>query len=645
MSASIAREATDMELERVRLKDFGCFRLRDFDFEPGINLIFGPNFSGKSTLVNAIFFSLTGAPIVPRVDASVIRNAHVATGTTGGTAGLQFLSEGERYLLYRGTGKRVQLRCERSGTWHVDYDETGPKAGERLLRERFGIERERLALTTFLREGEIFEFLARQSASRRDILHTLLGIDRLTGVRERFVEARRLAKREQQRVNSRQQGLQIRMGARDASHTIQQLEGELKSLKADYGADSGDADLVAEWEQEQHRLKREQHRLKREQASVLGKFRDIAHLRDMIGKIETGLAEATDLEEKRDGLLRQKGHLESEIKGLTDVCETLRGLVSDDVQACPTCYQPVERTVIVRVIDEKSAERSARCETLKMCESALAEVSAELKSRRELSARLEQLRSGAARFDRATAEIGRVSEALERVTARLSARGVSADDETNTARMRESAPLDRAALKRQIEGTQKRLETLRGEAAVRSARSGELEEVKAEAAGLEKTLRRIDLACAGVEATIAALQDQILEPAEAALREWVERMSLFGHTEIDLRREHLLPSLTIDGVDRSLMLLSGSEKMFLYLCFKVALAKVLGTPGFFVFDDPTLHLDGDRKALMVAFIRELSEEHQVVVTSYDSDVREGLSGAHLIETATMSEAVSEDVSD
>ena len=44
-------------------------------------------------------------------------------------------------------------------------------------------------------------------------------------------------------------------------------------------------------------------------------------------------------------------------------------------------------------------------------------------------------------------------------------------------------------------------------------------------------------------------------------------------------------------------------------------------PGFFVFDDPTLHLDSERKALMVDFIRQLAEEHQVVVTSYDEDVR------------------------
>ena len=102
-----------MLLERIRLRAFGCFQEQDFDLHDGINLIFGPNFSGKSTLVNAIFFTLTGKPIVPRVDASAIKSAKAYSGT----AGLQFVMEGERYQLYRATGKRVQLRSEKK--WYV----------------------------------------------------------------------------------------------------------------------------------------------------------------------------------------------------------------------------------------------------------------------------------------------------------------------------------------------------------------------------------------------------------------------------------------------------------------------------------------------------------------------------------------------
>ena len=191
--------------------------------------------------------------------------------------------------------------------------------------------------------------------------------------------------------------------------------------------------------------------------------------------------------------------------------------------------------------------------------------------------------------------------------------------------------LDKPKLKAQIDQERKRLDQLKQQEAVRLDRLGALQRTNRDAAKIEKTLLSLELACAGVDKTIETLQRQILKPAEEELHHWLEKMQLFGQTRIDLQRQHLLPSLTIDGVDRSLMLLSGSEKMFLYLCFKVALAKVLGNPGFFVFDDPTLHLDEERKALMVDFISQLAEEHQVVVTSYDEEVRSGLEGANLIE--------------
>ena len=234
----------------------------------------------------------------------------------------------------------------------------------------------------------------------------------------------------------------------------------------------------------------------------------------------------------------------------------------------------------------------------------------------------------ATQFQQRTQETETVQNELTTLTARLNERGIqrsqSKDDETPTT-------LDRSKLKAQIDRERKQLDKLKQEKAVRLDRLTALHHVNREATHIEKTLLSLELACAGVDKTIATLQKQILKPAEEELHRSLEKMQLFGETRIDLQRQYLLPSLTIDGVDRSLMLLSGSEKMFLYLCFKVALANVLGNPGFFVFDDPTLHLDSERKVLMVDFIRQLAEEHQVVVTSYDEDVRAGLEGAHLIE--------------
>ena len=619
-----------MQLERIRLKTFGCFQQRDFQLHDGINLIFGPNFSGKSTLVNAIFFTLTGKPIVPRVDTSAIKNAKAYSGT----AGLQFIVDGERYQLYRATGKRIQLRSEKNGAWQIVFDENRVRVTETLLQERFGIMHEQLALTTFLREGEIFEFLARQSTSRRDILHTLLGIDRLIEVRERFIDTRRIAKREQGRIRAHQNSLRFNAQNVDQAE-IERIEEKLKGLETAYGAETGDAALIAEWLQHQERLQKRLDTLTHEQKEALSGFNDVAHLREMTTKIDAGIQEAAGLEKKREELIQRIGSLESQIAALMNVCDTLRTLIESDEQHCPTCYQKVEREIVQQIIDEKENEKSQRRAELESHKQSLDTETENLKSRRELEQRLQTFRGRLTRFEQHSGEIAEIQNELRDLTTRLTERGIQKGEEVPS---ETPMGLDKPKLKAQIDRERQRLDRLKQQEAVRLDRLGALQRVNRDAAKVEKTLLSLELACAGVDKTIETLQRQILKPAEEELHHWLEKMELFsisrgsgGQTRVDLQRQHLLPSLTIDGVDRSLMLLSGSEKMFLYLCFKVALAKVLGNPGFFVFDDPTLHLDEERKALMVDFIRQLAEEHQVVVTSYDEDVRSGLEGAHLIE--------------
>ena len=623
-----------MRLERIRLKMFGCFQQQDFELSDGINLIFGPNFSGKSTLVNAIFYTLTGKPIVPRVDAAAIKNAK----SNSGTAGLQFVEDGERYMLFRGTGRRFQLRHEKDGEWYIIFDEKRVTVIEAALKERFGIMHDRLALTAFLREGEIFEFLARQPATRRDILYALLGIDKLIDVRERFIDARRLAKRERNRIQSHQSSL--RFSAQNVHKIeIERIEAKLKELESAYSMETGDAELIAEWKQNRKQTQTQLDTLTQEQKENLSGFDNISHLQGMINTIKTAIEEASELEKERETLIQKIGSLNSQIAALTNVCESLRTLINSDNGHCPTCHQQVEQEIIQKIVAEKESEKSQLSTELESDKKTLAEKTENLGNRQELEQRLQTLQTRASRLEQLDNDISKIVTELDTLTMRLREKGALDETETMDAStnndMQSSPPiptnLDKRQLKAQIDSQRKRLDKLKQQEAVQSDRLERLQKVNAEAEQVEKTTLCLELACAGVEKTVDTLQRQILKPAEDELHRWLGQTELFGRTQIDLQRQHLLPSINIDGVDRSLMMLSGSEKMFLYLCFKVALAKVLGNPGFFVFDDPTLHLDGERKALMVQFIRQLAEDHQVVVTSYDEDVRAGLEGAHLIE--------------
>ena len=614
-----------MLLERVRLKSFGCFQQKDFELSKGINLIYGPNFSGKSTLVNAIFFTLTGKPIVPRVDAAAIKSAKAFSGT----AGLQFVVNDETYQFFRGTRRRFQLRQKQDEEWHIVFDDKRVKVVDDMLKEKFGIMHDRLALTAFLREGEIFEFLARQPSTRRDILYALLGIDKLIDVRERFIDARRLAKRERSRIQSHQNSM--RYNAPNPNKTeIENIETKLKKLETAYSMETGDAELIAEWKKNRAHIQKQVDMLNKESSETLTGFRDITHIQEMIKNIQEAVEKTEGIEKEREILIQKIGSHNSQISAITNVCNTLNTLLENGDGHCPTCQQKVEREVVEKIIQEKNTEKTHLTEELETFEKTLSEQTDELESRRELEQRLQMLKTRATRLEQIAHESDKYEIEITKLTTQLNKKGVLTPVEETHAD-ESIAQLDKGQLKKQIDIERNKLEKLKRDEAVQLDRLQRLQKVNLEAEHVESTTLSLELACAGVEKTIDTLQRQILKPAEKELHHWLAEMKLFQKGRIDLQRQHLLPSIQIDGEDRSLMLLSGSEKMFLYLCFKVALSKVLGNIGFFVLDDPTLHLDGERKTMMVDFIRQLAEEHQVIITSYDEDVRSSLEGANVIE--------------
>ena len=266
-----------MRLEKILLKSFGCFNRRDFELSEGTNLIFGPNFSGKSTLVNAIFFALTGKSIVPRVALGALTQG----GTNSGTAGVGFREQGKSYQLFRSTQGEVELRCMEGDNWREIF--SGKRAADEDLRKMFDFTYDQLAAATFLREGEIFEFLARQPSHRREILYVLLGIDRLIGVRERFIEARRIVKREETRIQEHQRRLQL-VTAKTHRAEIERIQNQMVELEKEYellssyNTANGNEVLIFELTEERSRLEKQMNTLAVERVSSLSGFNDISHI-------------------------------------------------------------------------------------------------------------------------------------------------------------------------------------------------------------------------------------------------------------------------------------------------------------------------------------------------------------------------------
>ena len=625
-----------MRLEKILLKSFGCFARRDFELSEGINLIFGPNFTGKSTLVNAIFFALTGKPIVPRVATESLAQA----GVKSGTAGVGFFEQEKSYRLFRSTQGEIELRCKEGSNWRKKF--SGRLAADEDLRKMFHFTYDHLAAATFLREGEIFEFLARQPSDRREILYTLLGIDRLIRVRERFIEVRRIAKREEKRIQEHQRRLRLAT-VKTHREEIQRIQNEIGTMEKEYellfshNNAGGDEVLKSELTQERSNLQKRMDALAGERVSGLRGFDDISHIRQAIESVKAAINDTEKLETQREKLIQEIGSLRNQTENLGTTCQSLRQLLESDQGHCPTCHQPVHQKVIKGILEEKQTEKGKVKACLETKEKQLGENSVELSTILKLNQRHQVLCNKIDSLERIESQFREVQSEFNKVSAKL--RNLQADDATEASGSEMTTPRyvgaveRRRQMKTKIDGMRKRLVALNREEAVIANKLEELERSEVEASHALRTRLNLELTCDAIERTIQAVQRQILQPAERELQRWLKRMNLFELAQIDLKRQHLLPSLRIEGNERSLMLLSGSEKTILYLSLKIALSKALGNPGFFVFDDPTLHLDSGRKRLMIEFILKLAEEYQVIVTSNDPDVREGLEGAHLIETS------------
>lgn len=560
-------------------------------------------------------------------------------GTNSGTAGVGFCEQGKDYRLFRSTQGEVELRCRKGDGWGKIF--SGKRAADEDLRKMFDFTYDHLAAATFLREGEIFEFLARQPSHRREILYMLLGIDRLIGVRERFIEVRRIAKREETRIQEHQRRLQLatvkthRAEIERIQNQLVELEKEYELLSS-YNTASGNEVLVFELTEEHSRLQKQMDTLARERVSTLGGFNDISHIRQTIEAVESAVRDTKELEVQREKLIQEIGSLQNQTKMLAETCQTLLQLLKSDKRHCPTCHQPVHQMVLKGILEEKQAEKDKFERRLAEKQKLLDKGSVDLATLRKLNQRHQVLQSKVEVLGRIESQHGEIQSEFNTISAKL--RSLQEDDATESDASDTTAPRyarvveRRRQMKNKIDGLRKRLAALNKEEAVITNKLEELERSEVEVNHAQRTRLNLELTCDAIERTIQAVQCQILQPAEIELQRWLKRMNLFELAQIDLKSQHLLPSLQIDGNDRSLMLLSGSEKVILYLSLKIALSRTLGNPGFFVFDDPTLHLDYRRKQLMIELILKLAEEYQVIVTSNDSDVLKGLDGAHLIET-------------
>lgn len=188
-----------------------------------------------------------------------------------------------------------------------------------------------------------------------------------------------------------------------------------------------------------------------------------------------------------------------------------------------------------------------------------------------------------------------------------------------------------------------RSETIPGQAARVQLYKGQIEKDEEEERKLTKALEEVQRAGEFV-AILTKIRDRVYYrdgPVPSSLRSWAlkhigakaseyARLFEIGVSSIDLKEkakdisiECYGPRGTIDTAS-----LSGGEKVAIALALRFGMAYVMGgyKLDFVVLDEPTIHLDEERKASMVDIISRLGTEDsplkQVIIITHDAEIFE-----------------------
>lgn len=582
-----------MKLKQVILKNFGIFRApRYVDLDNDLVVIYGANFSGKTTLARAIYFALCG-----KVLTSGLKTQNVISPREfSATAGIVYTHEHETYRLYRSTKGDIRLEWLEQQRWQqLDH--------ERPILPTLNPQQWQIG--GFLQEHEVGEFLSKAPADRRDLLNQILGVEQLRAVQDALINVRRLAKRLEKTAVSRQNGLRLDQ-ITDCSKELETCRRKALLLEEQIKRQPEDAHeqqrLYQEWAQRKQTLEQQIHAQTAEYDKLLSGFADKAELLATLEQIGAHLANreqtitaAEVCTEKRIRLEAQLQHTAEQLANLHD----LRGH-----RHCPTCFQPLSE-------DHLQQLESRFQEQQQNLEHELNNVRKEEQEQRDTLKLLEQLVQRQSDMQRRIEKI----DLLERNLAEIRPEYERLQAKLATVTEHSGIQRDQIERQKELEQVRARLKQLETQQALFLEHRENIEIINAQAGKAIRHRLLSEWAADAAELTMQTVIGTSLHRADARVIECLREFNLLtGKASIDLEASRLMPDL--DG--RAFHALSGSEKVILYLSIKLAVSQLMPGADFLILDDPTQHLDDARRQQMRDVLLNLVPHKQVIILTNDA---------------------------
>ena len=322
-------------LTSLRLKNFKKHAALEIHFQPGLNLITGKNYAGKSSVLHGILYALWGATAVPGGTSVIPRQ-----GSEGTEVELEFELHGKSYLIQR-KGQNASLSCD--GQKIATSASNVAAEVERIL----GLDKSLFLLLKYGEQGETKALLTLGAAELNRIIEQVGAVELVDRVIERcgtvVTEAQgaldSLGPPDTESIDSLQEQSQAKV------QQLVEMHAKITELTESYQV--ADANFVRAQQTERKWAAANLRRME-----VLSKRQGVTH------SLSEALQEEISLRDTLEGLAK-------ELIGASD-CEKTLATVRDQLQQRKTAMSAVATTIhLIDVQGEQVKAAETRLQQLR----------------------------------------------------------------------------------------------------------------------------------------------------------------------------------------------------------------------------------------------------------------------------------------
>ncbi len=666
----------------VELGDFLSHSDTKLDFDKGVTVFVGQNGAGKSSIIDAITFAMFGQH-TRKSNKGLIKR-----GANQGFAKVEFTINDRQYQAVRKVDTKGSLQAKFSEIVNGETIEIA--AGERKqfgesmtqqVEKTIGLDFEKLKIASIVQQGELNAIIKAKPKEFKELLNAIIGIDKLDVASE---EMKTVNKEFREKIRERvgyddthveilqrdlekyQKDLEESEPQRDDLVLKQnQIQKELSELRTKLEIETPKIDKINQLEQRKeelrsyakeviHEIQREITEKERKIRECEGCFEHVGLKNELESKIEKVELAVEDTQKKiqeltsKIGSLKEKQSLAAKLRLKDNKCPVCDSIVEKlnpifQVEHLKQELENMQKKIIdlqkeQGVYNQKRTEFSKRLQNARDAEATLRAHSINnqeeiRKIQEEIKAKMHSIQNIPLSSNGSLLEISEVDSHAKMIFNNIS----KLESETQGFDENEFQNLKNAINEKQRKSSQ--FDQQIGAITEKISKDREQINIILNAIKELKIVKEYVIGLDGIQSNIFNRDGQVA----TSLRSWAlntistkasEYLTLLNTKIQRIQLSEKLRDISITCYSKSEMLdlesLSGGEQVGVALALRLGMASLLGASNLnlVILDEPTIHLDAERKKFLVGVLSQLSNIEnsgtpmQFIIITHDAEIFE-----------------------